>query len=208
MTSEVVNHIGADNVTWASDYPHIDASFGVVKEMRESIGSLPSDAQRKVLGENVVRFLRSGLMHRRLYMSVLALALTVGCAQSNPVAERAAQDATQPWLSLMDAGEYEQCWDAAAPLFRDTESLDAWVAKAEGYRNPTRRLPVPGAQRDACDSQSVGSAIRALRRGRVRLSLAERYDFRDRVHATARGWPLVGGRLHRHAATMTYRRGQ
>ena len=56
MTSEVVNHIGADNVTWASDYPHIDASFGVVKEMRESIGALPTDAQRKVLGENVVRF--------------------------------------------------------------------------------------------------------------------------------------------------------
>ena len=56
MTTEVVNHIGADNVTWASDYPHIDASFGVVAEMRESIAPLPSDAQRKVLGENVVRF--------------------------------------------------------------------------------------------------------------------------------------------------------
>lgn len=79
-------------------------------------------------------------MPRRLCTSVLALALTVGCAESNPVAERAARDATEPWLALMDAGEYEQCWDAAASLFRDEESLDAWVAKAEGYRNPLGAL--------------------------------------------------------------------
>ena len=75
-------------------------------------------------------------MRQRLCTSVLVLALTVGCAESDPVAEGAARDAAQPWLTLMDAGEYEQCWDAAAPLFRDEESLTAWVAKAEGYRDP------------------------------------------------------------------------
>jgi predicted TIM-barrel fold metal-dependent hydrolase len=41
---------------WASDYPHIDASFGVVKEMRERLAPLPQADQRKVLGENAVRF--------------------------------------------------------------------------------------------------------------------------------------------------------
>ena len=56
MTAEVVRHIGADYVTWASDYPHIDASYGVVAEMRESVALLPLDAQAKVLGENVSRF--------------------------------------------------------------------------------------------------------------------------------------------------------
>ncbi len=56
MTAEVVEHVGADYVIWASDYPHIDASYGVVKAMKRSVASLPIDAQRKVLGENVVRF--------------------------------------------------------------------------------------------------------------------------------------------------------
>ena len=56
MNAEVINHIGADYVIWASDYPHIDASYGVVKEMKEGVASLPLDAQRKVLGENVLRF--------------------------------------------------------------------------------------------------------------------------------------------------------
>jgi predicted TIM-barrel fold metal-dependent hydrolase len=43
---------------WASDYPHLDASFGVVDEIRSKLGGLPESAQRKVLGENAVRFYR------------------------------------------------------------------------------------------------------------------------------------------------------
>lgn len=40
MTADVVRHIGAEYVTWASDYPHIDASYGVVAELKEGIGVL------------------------------------------------------------------------------------------------------------------------------------------------------------------------
>ncbi len=56
MTAQVVEHIGADYFVWASDYPHIDSSFGVAKEIRERIETLPVDAQRKVLGGNAIRF--------------------------------------------------------------------------------------------------------------------------------------------------------
>ena len=56
MTAQVVEHIGADYFVWASDYPHIDSSFGVAKEIRERIEPLPVDAQRKVLGGNAIRF--------------------------------------------------------------------------------------------------------------------------------------------------------
>ena len=56
MTKQVIEHIGADYVTWASDYPHIDASFGVVREMKQSVAGLPRADQDKVLGENVLRF--------------------------------------------------------------------------------------------------------------------------------------------------------
>ena len=56
MIAQVVAHMGADYFVWASDYPHIDASFGVVKEMKERLAPLPVADQRKVLGENAVRF--------------------------------------------------------------------------------------------------------------------------------------------------------
>ena len=55
-TAKIVEHMGADYFIWASDYPHIDASFGVVKEMKERLSTLSPADQRKVLGENAVRF--------------------------------------------------------------------------------------------------------------------------------------------------------
>jgi predicted TIM-barrel fold metal-dependent hydrolase len=56
LTADVVRHIGADYFIWASDYPHVDASFGTVKEMRKRLAPLPLDDQRKVLGTNALRF--------------------------------------------------------------------------------------------------------------------------------------------------------
>ncbi len=56
ITAEVVRHIGAEYFVWASDYPHIDASMGVVREIRERLAPLPLEDQRKVLGEHAVRF--------------------------------------------------------------------------------------------------------------------------------------------------------
>jgi len=56
LTARIVEHLGADYVIWASDYPHLDASFNVVGELRERIAALPDAAQRKVLGENALRF--------------------------------------------------------------------------------------------------------------------------------------------------------
>jgi uncharacterized protein len=56
MLADVVRAVGADFFVWASDYPHIDASFGVVEEMNRRLAPLPEDARRKVLGENAIRF--------------------------------------------------------------------------------------------------------------------------------------------------------
>ncbi len=41
---------------WLADYPHLDASFHVVRTIRERLAGLPPDAQRKVLGANALRF--------------------------------------------------------------------------------------------------------------------------------------------------------
>ena len=50
-------HLGADKVLWASDYPHPDAKIpGVVKELREAVAPLPPAAQAEVLGQSARRF--------------------------------------------------------------------------------------------------------------------------------------------------------
>ncbi len=56
ITAAVAEHLGPDYVIWASDYPHLDATFNVVGELREKIAPLPKAAQRKILGENALRF--------------------------------------------------------------------------------------------------------------------------------------------------------
>jgi predicted TIM-barrel fold metal-dependent hydrolase len=56
ITAQIIEHLGDDYVIWASDYPHLDASFNVVRELREKIAGLPEVSQRKVLGENTLRF--------------------------------------------------------------------------------------------------------------------------------------------------------
>jgi predicted TIM-barrel fold metal-dependent hydrolase len=60
LTVQMVEHLGADYFIWASDYPHIDASMGVVRELRERLAPLPAEARRKVLGENARRFYKLG----------------------------------------------------------------------------------------------------------------------------------------------------
>jgi predicted TIM-barrel fold metal-dependent hydrolase len=56
MTAACVDHLGADYFTWASDYPHLDASFDVVNQLRDRLKDLPEADQAKVMGENAVRF--------------------------------------------------------------------------------------------------------------------------------------------------------
>ena len=59
------------------------------------------------------------------------------CSESNPEAERSAYEASKPWIALMDKGDYEKCWDAAAPWFREeVASRDMWISKAHETRDP------------------------------------------------------------------------
>ena len=55
------DRLNALNHAMAGDlYPHIDASFGVVRELKERLAPLPDDARRKVLGGNAPRFYKLG----------------------------------------------------------------------------------------------------------------------------------------------------
>jgi predicted TIM-barrel fold metal-dependent hydrolase len=56
MLAACVTHVGADHFMWASDYPHVDAHFDVVTELRTQLESLSAEEQAKVLGENAIEF--------------------------------------------------------------------------------------------------------------------------------------------------------
>ena len=56
LTAAVVAHVGAEYFVWASDYPHIDASMGVVTTIRRHLAVLPLADQARVLGGNALRF--------------------------------------------------------------------------------------------------------------------------------------------------------
>ena len=56
VIAPIVEAVGAEYFIWASDYPHIDASFGVVGEIRSRIASLSEADQRLVMGENAAAF--------------------------------------------------------------------------------------------------------------------------------------------------------
>jgi predicted TIM-barrel fold metal-dependent hydrolase len=50
-------HLGADKILWASDYPHPDAKIpGVVPELLEAVESLPDESQRLILGATARAF--------------------------------------------------------------------------------------------------------------------------------------------------------
>src|SRR3954449_6440471 len=50
-------HLGADKILWASDYPHPDAKIpGVVKELKAAVATLPPESQTEVLGSSARRF--------------------------------------------------------------------------------------------------------------------------------------------------------
>ena len=51
--------IGENRIVWASDYPHLDATYpGVVKELEEHLTKLPAGARDKVRGSNAARLYR------------------------------------------------------------------------------------------------------------------------------------------------------
>lgn len=56
LTGPVISHLGDDYFVWASDYPHVDASYGVIDEIKGNMTNLTESSQNKVLGGNAIRF--------------------------------------------------------------------------------------------------------------------------------------------------------
>lgn len=61
-------------------------------------------------------------------LTVLALALQVGIAQSNEEYKAKAVLVAEQWLELVDQSEYEQSWDQTSSFFREAVSVNEWIA--------------------------------------------------------------------------------
>ena len=58
--ADTARQIGADNLVWGSDYPHVEGHAEPVRDLEETLGGLPAPERRKILGENAMALYRIG----------------------------------------------------------------------------------------------------------------------------------------------------
>ncbi len=56
--------------------------------------------------------------------------------KSQPEAEKAAIEAAEVWLALVDTEKYEESWSEAASYFQGSVSTEQWISSMESVRNP------------------------------------------------------------------------
>ena len=57
-------------------------------------------------------------------------------AKSHPEAERAAVEAAEVWLELVDLEKYGESWEGAANYFQGAVSTEQWLLSMEAVRKP------------------------------------------------------------------------
>jgi hypothetical protein len=60
--------------------------------------------------------------------------------ESNPQAEKAAVDAANAWLEVVDSGKYEQSWREAAAFFKNAVAKEKWQNSCEVFREPLGKV--------------------------------------------------------------------
>jgi hypothetical protein len=93
------------------------------------------------------------MVRRALGVSALVVLLSIGGAQAQEPDTKAARAAVDSWLSLVDAANYSQSWDAAATFFRNAVPSETWQAAVKTARS----------QFGTFKSRTVKSAISATK---------------------------------------------
>jgi len=75
---------------------------------------------------------------RVLLPAVLILCISA-IAQEKPE-QQAAQQASDSWLALVDAGRYAESWDEASQLFRNAVTKPQWMQKVSAVRDPLGKV--------------------------------------------------------------------
>jgi hypothetical protein len=70
----------------------------------------------------------------------VVFSLTTPFAMGSQSREAAAESAARAWLALVDAGNYDGSWSAAAALFRQRVPESQWQSAASSVRGPLGAL--------------------------------------------------------------------
>ncbi|MGC2210419.1 MAG: DUF4019 domain-containing protein [Candidatus Korobacteraceae bacterium] len=68
---------------------------------------------------------------------VLGMSATALCQDKG---EKAATEAANRWLALVDSGDYAASWETAAPMFKQSIAQDQWVKMVKDKRAPMGKL--------------------------------------------------------------------
>ncbi len=72
----------------------------------------------------------------RSSLAVLAICLLGAAATASETQEIAALRAARAWLAVVDAGNYDASWQAAAGYFRTAVSKEQWRQAMQGIHRP------------------------------------------------------------------------
>jgi hypothetical protein len=74
-------------------------------------------------------------------LTVLLCALMLSSVSvGETVAEKAATEAANHWLTVVDAGNYAASWQSAAPAFKVAVSKDQWAQMLQANRAPLGKV--------------------------------------------------------------------
>lgn len=75
---------------------------------------------------------------RYLVVALLLLLPLYAGAQEKP--EKAAQKSAEQWLSLVDAGNYDESWSQASEFFQSKVTKESWQQQVSAVRGQTGKL--------------------------------------------------------------------
>ena len=76
----------------------------------------------------------------RMSLAVLAICLLGAAATASETQEIAALRAARAWLAVVDAGNYDESWHAAAGYFGTAVGNEQWRQAMEGIRRPLGKV--------------------------------------------------------------------
>ncbi len=83
----------------------------------------------------------SEIMKRLRVAAALALLLVLPAGLgADQAAEKAARQAAESWLVLIDSEKYAESWDEAAPFFKEKIARDQWVVMVQATLVPFGKL--------------------------------------------------------------------
>jgi hypothetical protein len=80
-------------------------------------------------------------MRARLFVAFTVICLITASTRllagdAHDAAKQEAQQAAESWLSLVDAGKYDDSWSTASSLFRKAVSQEQWRSAVQAVRDP------------------------------------------------------------------------